>query len=657
MPLIIVKLNEPAPVQPGGSLRPPAGPLRPRPFRFRSTNVSQGRFPGRGLLYSFLIHEIAFFSVLLFPSLDYFREPALPKQQVLVIDLNSPEGLRYFPRLHADDESEGARSKDPEVPQDEPAETAGLRTKGLTYPGPQRIVSDVADATNRFQTLLRPALENPPVVQVPIPLPNIIQMADAGPVPKLWIPELGPAPKIAEPALPPPLPPTVAQKGTSIPTPSGAPSITPKVTLPSLPAAPVLPVPEKPVELTTLRKDLIVASPSQRVAPRPKVVLPPAAPALPGVEKPIEQTFAQKDLLLSFPSQDVSVRPSVPLLNTTPSLAVPAPVRPAEPEPAKIPPQTAATPIEGPDPRSLLSVTPLPTPPQPSVRVPAAEARGRFAVSPDSNLTAPSVNPGAKADNLPTTAAGAGAKADAAPNTAVSGAKPASPTNAGSPDGKTNVKDGSGNGEAGLNTGRGNRLGDTPAKSPFPGITIQGGRLESATGVVSGSASPRTGTVALPNSPPSAAPKTSYNLTIVSTATSGGGLPDLGVFSNEQVYTVYLDMKDKTGAAAPSWTLQYALAQPVPNPSGLVPPFPMVQEQPDLPVELVRKYLRRLVVVHGIIDAAGKLQQMAVKQSPDPQLNAAVLAALSKWVFRPAEVNGSPASVKILMGIPLTLPQ
>ena len=211
-----------------------------------------------------------------------------------------------------------------------------------------------------------------------------------------------------------------------------------------------------------------------------------------------------------------------------------------------------------------------------------------------------------------------------------------------------------------MNTGRGNgasgasEAGDTPAKTPFAGITIQGGRLESGTGVIRGSAPPRTGTA---TPPPSAAPKIPYSITIVSTTTSGGGLPDLGVFSREHVYTVYIDMKDKTGAAAPSWTMQYALAQATPNPAGWVPPFPLVKETPDFPVELLRKYTRRLVIVYGIIDAAGQLQQMAVKQSPDRLLNPAALAALSKWLFRPAEINGSPAPVKILMGIPLALPQ
>src|SRR5262249_7409597 len=157
------------------------------------------------------------------------------------------------------------------------------------------------------------------------------------------------------------------------------------------------------------------------------------------------------------------------------------------------------------------------------------------------------------------------------------------------------------------------------------------------------------------STPPPAPPQllTAYGMTVVSNAGSGGGLPDLGVFANEQVYTVYLDMKNKNGGVAPSWTLQYALVPATQNPTGLIPPFPMVRQMPDLPIELVRKYIRRLVVVYAIIDNQGKLQQVAVKDTPDPQFNPLVLAALAKWTFRPAEVDNRPVSVKVLLGIPL----
>ncbi len=112
-------------------------------------------------------------------------------------------------------------------------------------------------------------------------------------------------------------------------------------------------------------------------------------------------------------------------------------------------------------------------------------------------------------------------------------------------------------------------------------------------------------------------------------------------------------MRTKSGVALPSWTLQYVLIPSTPNPTAVIPPFPITKEPPLFPVELVRKYSRSLVIVYAIIDAKGQLQELAVKESPDPQLNPLALAALSKWTFRAAEVNGSPVSVKVLLGIPV----
>jgi len=153
-------------------------------------------------------------------------------------------------------------------------------------------------------------------------------------------------------------------------------------------------------------------------------------------------------------------------------------------------------------------------------------------------------------------------------------------------------------------------------------------------------------------------------MTVVATASSGGGLPDLGVFADEKVYTVYLDMRQTVEDPAASWTLQFALLR---DPSadgsanrsqeGLTPPFPVAKEMPQFSVELVHKYLDRLIVVYAIMDTQGKLQQMLVMQSPDDRLTNRILATLNKWVFRPAELNGRPASVKVLLGIPLSLPE
>jgi TonB family protein len=151
-------------------------------------------------------------------------------------------------------------------------------------------------------------------------------------------------------------------------------------------------------------------------------------------------------------------------------------------------------------------------------------------------------------------------------------------------------------------------------------------------------------------------------VTVLSTESTGGGLPRFGVFSHEQVYTVYLDMRRSPSDRTPSWTLEFAV---LPGPSaapsaaasrqGLVLPFPAVKEPPAWPADVVRSYLRKLVVVYGQITAEGKLDQLSVKDSPDARLNQPALDALQRWIFRPAQLNGAPVAVKVLLGIPLAL--
>jgi len=46
-----------------------------------------------------------------------------------------------------------------------------------------------------------------------------------------------------------------------------------------------------------------------------------------------------------------------------------------------------------------------------------------------------------------------------------------------------------------------------------------------------------------------------------------------------------------------------------------------------------------------------------VEAGPDDMLNEPVVTALRKWTLRPAQLNGEPVPAKVLMGIPLWLPQ
>ena len=55
----------------------------------------------------------------------------------------------------------------------------------------------------------------------------------------------------------------------------------------------------------------------------------------------------------------------------------------------------------------------------------------------------------------------------------------------------------------------------------------------------------------------------------------------------------------------------------------------------------------------GRLLVTGQLEQVAVKQSPDPQVNAPLIEALKNWTFQPSLVDGKPVALKILLDIRL----
>ncbi len=223
---------------------------------------------------------------------------------------------------------------------------------------------------------------------------------------------------------------------------------------------------------------------------------------------------------------------------------------------------------------------------------------------------------------------------------------------------------------AGIGTGPGPTsasgagAGSATGRGGLPGLTIQrGGAGGSGITINGGGAGAGGGiSVDVQRSPIKIPMQTAYGMTISSTADSGGGLPDLGVFAHEKVYTVYLDMRGTTAEHSPSWTLQYArLRSPAEISAaasnqiqeGLTPPFPLVKELPKLNSELIRTYLRNVIVVYAVMDVQGKLQSLSVRQSPDARFNASILAALTHWTFQPAQLSGQPVPLKVLIGIPL----
>jgi hypothetical protein len=50
---------------------------------------------------------------------------------------------------------------------------------------------------------------------------------------------------------------------------------------------------------------------------------------------------------------------------------------------------------------------------------------------------------------------------------------------------------------------------------------------------------------------------------------------------------------------------------------------------------------------------SGKVEQVSVRRSPESQLVGPLVEALEHWIFQPAQIDGRPVALKILLGIRL----
>src|SRR5581483_7010967 len=556
------------------------------PFQFRFESVTKTYVPGRALACSVILHEIVVFAVLSLSFASFTVTQSRSKDlDESVTDLAPSRDIAYLPNLGGGNEGNGRPSAGQGGDRRGASELPARSSKGLSYPGPQPIVSDPPRALNPSQTLLHPTVKNPPQLPKFIPLPNMVQMANAGPVQM---------PNLVEPLK--------VKRDDSV----------------HIRALPTVEAPKLTVRAGDNNVSELVAK-TDRPMPNLKVAPPP----------PVEISDLQ---------------------------------------------------MSGPDQKNIVALSPVPPPAQVPAKIPNGEARGRFAISPEPTVATPDPGAGSRGGVSAAGTIGIGTQTSAIASNAVSGDTGSASGTAshgtgeggvavygigrGGSYGGGNVSNGgrgsgfgSGVGAAsGSGSGTGSGAGSGPGGGGFPGITIQGGQLGS-TGTLGGRITP------------SLAPSVrgSYGMTIVSTPSSGGGLPDVGVFYNEKVYTVYLDMKSVGGERAPSWTLQYAVLKPeradpvhpaqIQVQGAITSPYPVHKDFPQLAPELQQQYARALIIASAVMDAKGMLSQVFVRQSPDVRLVQPVIDALNNWIFVPAEVNGQAVPLKILLGIRLSAPQ
>src|SRR5437667_1703073 len=155
-------------------------PSRPIFFRFSFEEVKAGHRPGWPLAYSFILHELAIIAIVLL-SIVASRFHRIPEAESL--KLNPTDKVIYLPVLGGGSEGNGHEGGLSGEVKPKSAPAPARASKGPTYPGPQPILSEPSRPDNTQQTLLQPRLKLPPVLRDFVPLPNIVQMANAAPAP------------------------------------------------------------------------------------------------------------------------------------------------------------------------------------------------------------------------------------------------------------------------------------------------------------------------------------------------------------------------------------------------------------------------------------------------------------------------------------------
>jgi hypothetical protein len=146
-------------------------------------------------------------------------------------------------------------------------------------------------------------------------------------------------------------------------------------------------------------------------------------------------------------------------------------------------------------------------------------------------------------------------------------------------------------------------------------------------------------------------PNDGHFAAVVLGSSAAGAYPEaVGALGGRLVYTVYLRVGTKK-----NWIMQYCLPRSADQSvkvkgaaTPVDPPYPFLMLRPELEFAAEMDY----VIVHGMVNASGKFEQLSmvgVTGFPSEKL---LLSSLGLWQFRPATRDGQPAMVEILLIIP-----
>jgi hypothetical protein len=147
---------------------------------FSSAHLSDFYFPGRGFIASLILHAAVFIGSIFIPLFWLYLFPPSGPDRVVFIELNEPTTVMYLPPLWGSEQTAAPPEGEENEGNESPAPPSVF--EGLTYRGPQPILSDPSDPTNDIQTILQPKVENPPILEPPQLVPNILQTEKTLPV-------------------------------------------------------------------------------------------------------------------------------------------------------------------------------------------------------------------------------------------------------------------------------------------------------------------------------------------------------------------------------------------------------------------------------------------------------------------------------------------
>jgi protein TonB len=89
---------------------------------------------------------------------------------------------------------------------------------------------------------------------------------------------------------------------------------------------------------------------------------------------------------------------------------------------------------------------------------------------------------------------------------------------------------------------------------------------------------------------------------------------------------------------------------------GVLQGFLVEHPAPVYPPEAKENHIQGQVVLALTIDKTGTTRDIRVLTSPDPALTNSAIAAVSRWQYRPYQLNGSPVDVQSTVEVNFILP-